>query len=156
MPHDRFERIDRLKAVEREFQVVWDAIERLRVAVADGRVVLPIGTSIRDLDAARRQLEATFLIRLWAEFETAVRSYYGTLTNDPDPRIRAIDLINTVAASRLGRAVADTVRVEVHEVREYRNSLVHDRDDPAPPVALSDARRRLNMYLGGKLPEKWI
>ena len=155
MANNRFERIDRLKAVEREFHVVRDAIDRLRVAVVDGRVDLPGGTSARDLDAAGRQLEATFLLRLWAEFETAVRSYYGWLTNGPDPRIRAIDLINAVAASRRGRAVADSVRVAVHEVREYRNSLVHDRDDPASPVALSEARRHLNSYLGAKLPERW-
>jgi hypothetical protein len=58
-----------------------------------------------------------------------------------------------VAASRRGRAIADSVRLEVHQVREYRNSLVHDRDDPAPPVTLSNARRSLNNYLGGKLPE---
>lgn len=155
MASNRFERIDRLKAVEREFRVVSDAIERLRVAVADGRVDLPGGTTTRDLDAARRQVEATFLIRLWAEFETAVRSYYGWLTNDPDPRIRSTDLVNAVAASRKGRALADAERLGVHEVREYRNSLVHDRDDPAPPVALSEARRRLNTYLGAKLPERW-
>ena len=155
MPFNRFERFDRLKAIEREFHVVWHAIERLRVAVADGRGDLPEGTSGRDLDAARRQIEATFLIRLWAEFETAVRSYYGWLTNDPDPRIRAIDLINTVAASNQGRALSIAARAEVHEVREYRNSQVHDRDDPVPPVALSEARRRLNSYLGAKLPERW-
>jgi len=154
MAHNRFERIDRLKAVERECKVVSDAIQRLRVEVADGRVVLPDGTSARDLDAAHRRLEATFLIRLWAEFETTVRSYYGWLRNDLDPRIRAVDLINTVAASRRGRAVADSARVGVHEVREYRNTLVHDRDDQAPLVTLSDARRRLNHYLA-KLPEHW-
>ena len=155
MTHDKGERINRLKGVEREFRVVRHAIGQLRVAVADGRADLPGRTTARDLAAAHRQLEATFLIRLWAEFETAVRSYYGWLTNDPDPRIRAIDLVNAVAASRRGRAVADSVRVDVHEVREYRNSLVHDRDDPTPPVVLSEARRRLNNYLGGKLPERW-
>jgi hypothetical protein len=153
--HSKAERIDRLKAVVREFHVVEDAIERLRVAVADGRVDLPDGTTTRDLDAARRQLEATFLIRLWAEFETALRSYYGWLTNDPDPRIRSLDLVNAVAASRRGRALADAARMAVHEVRHYRNSLVHDRDDPAPAVPLLEARRRLNMYLGAKLPERW-
>ena len=155
MASSRFERIDRIKAVQREFRVVADAIERLGAAVADGRVALPGGTSARDLESARRQVEATFLIHLWAEFETAVRSYYGWLTNDPEPRVRAIDLVNAVAASRQGRALADAERVGVHEVREYRNSLVHDRDDPTPPVPLPEARRRLNTYLGAKLPDRW-
>ena len=153
--HNRSVRIDRLKAVVREFQVVSDAIERLRVAVADGRIRLPGGTSVRDLDTARHQLEGTFLIRLWAEFETAVLSYFRWLKKDPGRRIRATDLIDAVAASRHGRALADAARREVHEVRKYRNSLVHDRDVPASRVALSEARRRLNIYLGVKLPEHW-
>jgi hypothetical protein len=153
--NSRYERIERLKAVEREFHVVRAALEQLQVAVTDGRVVLPGLTSARDLDAARRQIEATFLIRLWAEFETAVLSYYRSLKNNPDLHIRAINLIDAVFASRRRQALADAVRVAVHEVREYRNSLVHDRDDPAPPVAISEARRCLNVYLGGKLPEQW-
>ncbi len=69
------------------------------------------------------------MIRLWAEFETALRSYYNGLKNDPDSRIGARDLIDTLAASRRGRALADSARLEVHEVREYRDSLVHDRDE---------------------------
>jgi hypothetical protein len=151
LTNNKYERMDRLKAVEREFRVASDAIQLLRVAVVDGRVALPGGTSPRDLDAVRLQLEATFLIRLWAEFETAVRSYYSTLTNNP--QIRAIDLINTVAANPKGRALSADARTRVHEVREYRNSLVHDRDEPIAPVTLTDARRRLNSYLGAKLPE---
>jgi hypothetical protein len=155
MASSRFERIDRLKAIEREYLVVRHAIDRLQVTVTDGRADLPGGTSVRDLNEAHRQLEATFLIRLWAEFETAVRSYYGWLTNNLDSRIRALDLINAVNASRRGRSAGDSIRLAVHEVREYRNSLVHDRDDLVPPVTLTDARRRLNTYLGAKLPERW-
>ncbi len=154
MAHSKAERIDRLKAVVREFHVVEDAIERLRVAVTDGRVDLPGGTTARDLDAARRQLEATYLIRLWAEFETAVRSYYGWLTNDPDPRIRSTDLVNAVNASRRGRALSDAERVGVHEVREYRNSLVHDRDDPVART-LSDAGQRASTSTSAAMAEQW-
>jgi hypothetical protein len=53
-----------------------------------------------------------------------------------------------------GRAIAEAVRDAVHEVREYRNSLVHERIDLALPVGLVESRRRLNTFLG-KLPEKW-
>ena len=50
-----------------------------------------------------------------------------------------MDLVNTLAAVRRGRAIADAVREGVHEVREFRNSLVHELTDPAPPVALVEA-----------------
>jgi hypothetical protein len=154
MPHDRFEWIDRLKFVEREHRVVASALERLQRAILDGQVRAPEGTTPRDLDAAGESLETTFLVRLWAEFETALLTYYRFLRNDPEGRIRAIDLVNYLAGIRHGRAIAESVRDAVHEVREYRNSLVHERTDPALSVGLVESRRRLNTFLG-KLPEKW-
>jgi hypothetical protein len=155
MANNRFERVDRLKAVEREFRVVSNALEQLEIALRDGRLVLPDQTTARDLDAARRRLEDTFLIRVWAEFETAVRSYHACLTHDTNLGIRAIDLVNTIGAASTGRAFSMARREQVHEVRRYRNSLVHERDDPTPPVAISEATRRLNSFLGAKLPEQW-
>ncbi len=154
MPHDRFEWIDRLKFVEREHRVLATAIDWLRRAIVDGRVRTPDGTTLRDLDSAGVSLETTYLVRLWAEFETALLSYYRFIRSDPECRIRAIDLVNYLAGVRHGRAIAEAVRDAVHEVREYRNSLVHERFDPAVPVGLVDARRCLNTFLG-KLPEKW-
>jgi len=154
MLHNRFEWIDRLKFVEREHRVVATAIEHLRRAILDGQLHTPDGTTLRDLDAAGESLETTYLVRLWAEFETALLSYYRFRTSDPEGRIRAIDLANSLAGLRRGRAIADAVRDDVHEVREYRNSLVHERTDPATPVGLVEARRRLNTFLG-KLPQQW-
>lgn len=130
-------------------------MDRLRIAFDDGRIQLPHGTSARDLVSVRQQLEATFLIRIWAEFETAVRAHYGWIQGDPNVRIRAKDLIDTVAASRRGRAVGKVGLDEVHAIREYRNSLVHDRDEPATEVRLSDARRSLNYYLWNAIEERW-
>lgn len=149
-----FEWFDRLKFVEREFRAVSSAVGDLRNAVRDGKLSAPNRTTLRDLDAAFDRLEPTYLIRLWAEFETAARSYYASLTHDQESRIRAVDLINTVAAVRRGRAIAEAVRVQVHGVREYRNSLVHERDAPVLPVSLVEARRRLNTFLG-KFPKHW-
>ena len=154
MPHNRFEWIDRLKFVEREHRVVATAIAWLRLAIHEGLVRTPDGTSPRDPVAADENLETTYRVRLWAEFETALLSYYRDLTGDPEARIRATDLVNTLVGVRRGRAIADEVRAAVHEVGEYRNSLVHERTDPAPPVDLVEARSRLNTFLG-KLPEQW-
>ena len=154
MPHNRFEWIDRLKFVEREHRVVASAIARLQLAILEGLARTPDGTSPRDVVAAGENLETTYLVRLWAEFETALLSYYRDLTGDSEARIKATDLVNTLAGVRRGRAIADEVRAAVHEVREYRNSLVHERTDPAPPVGLVEARSRLNTFLG-KLPEQW-
>jgi hypothetical protein len=154
MPHDRFEWIDRLKFVEREHRVVATAIAQLRRAILDGWIRTPVGTTPRDLEAAGERLETTYLVRLWAEFETALLSHYRFLKSDPEGQIRVIDLVNCLGGVRHGRAIAESVLDAVHEVREYRNSLVHERIDPAAPVGLVEARRRMNTF-PGKLPERW-
>ena len=143
-----FDRISRLKAVEREYLVVKQAVDRLRNSVIHEGDTLTNGTSPKDLIAAVDRLEATYLIRLWAEFETAVRSYYESSTNNPIATIRATDLINSVAGRRKGRSIDRPISDPVHRVREYRNSLVHDRNDQPPPVDVTVARRHLNNFLG--------
>jgi hypothetical protein len=153
MPHNVYDWHDRIKAVEREYQAVRSSVGQMRRAIADGAKDLT-GATVGDLLTANENLEGTYLIRLWAEFETAIRSYYGWLVHDPDSRIGTQDLINTVAGVRRGRAIAEDVRRAVHAVRDYRNTLVHARDDPTQPVAITDARHNLNTFLC-KLPETW-
>jgi hypothetical protein len=148
--------MDRIKGAEREYYAVAHAVAHHRPGVQSGAIVLPPATSLRDLVAAADQLEPTYLIRVWAEFETALRSYRRQLTGDLDDRIGTENLINWTAGVRQGRAISEDIRDDVHEVREYRNFLVHERDDQDPPaaVAIDVARRRLNTYLQ-KLPERW-
>ncbi len=148
--------MDRVKGAEREYDTVAHAVAHHRRGVEEGVVSLPRGTSRRDLDAAADELEPTYLIRMWAVFETALRSYRRYITGNSDDRIGAENLIDWTAGIKQGRAISEEVRDDVHEVREYRNFLLHERDDPAPPaaVAIDAARRRLNIYLQ-KLPEHW-
>ena len=76
------------------------------------------------------------------------------LRSEPEGRIRAIDLVNYLPGVRHGRAIAEAVSDTVHEVRVYRKALVHERFDPAIPVGLVEARRRLNTF-PGQTAQKW-
>lgn len=153
---ERFELIDQVKAAEREYYAVAHAVEYHRKAVQAGDVKLPRGTSPRDLAGAAVQLEPTYLIRVWAEFETALRSFRRYMEKAPDDRIGTKNLIDWAAGVKQGRAISEDVRDDVYEVREYRNFLVHERDDgdPPPRAAIDLARRRLNTFIQ-KLPERW-
>ncbi len=55
----KYEWLDRLRAVDREAIVIGAAVARLRIALADGTLTLPSGTSARDLATASGQLEAS-------------------------------------------------------------------------------------------------
>jgi hypothetical protein len=152
---DLQEMFRRLHDVVAEHRLAAQAVGRLKSAVQNGEVGLPSPTDQGDLVRTAGNLEPTYLVRLWAEFETALRSYRRDYTGRPDDQIRAIDLINWTAALKQGRTVSLASRELVHAVREYRNSLVHERNAPAPTVAIDEARSRLNGLLAAKLPRTW-
>lgn len=131
--------MDRIKAAEREYFATADAVSRRSRSLRESMGPPPTTTSLRDLDAAADNLGPTYLIRVWAQFESALRSYRRHITGDVDDRIGAKNLIDWTAGVKQGRSISSTVVGDVHQVREYRNHLVHDRDDPSPPPAIPSA-----------------
>lgn len=159
MPHSSYEWGTRVKSVEKQYAVAAAAVSGFDRLVRHEGTPLPhsleaLRASHRDINATERDLEATYLIRVWAVFEAALLSYHRSLKGDPNHRIRAKDLIDTVAGKRRGAAISNDLRDAVHEVREYRNSLVHEGDTEAAPVTIAAARRLLNTFLS-KLPAHW-
>jgi hypothetical protein len=149
MPRDLDEWPSRIKAIEREYSAVRLATERLLAQVrADSTIIGKIGLRFRDADHAYGNLEGTYLIRLFAEFETGVRKYWNTVSVS-HPRTE--DLVNGVAARR---RIDHELINRVHAVREYRNSLVHEREEAVDAVSVSDARGTLCKFLG-RLPPEW-
>ncbi len=76
-----------------EYEVVTVAVVRYQADVQAATATLPSGTEPHHLAAAADELEGTYLIRLWAVFETAWKSYWRHSTNNPNGLIRAFDLI---------------------------------------------------------------
>ncbi len=136
--------------------MVIAAINHYSQTVQANVAQLPNRTSPRDLVKAASNIESTYLIRMWAEFETALRSYHRRITDKADDRISTRNLIDWTGGVRQGRAISEDVRDDVHEVREYRNYLVQGRDDPNAPteVTIQVARTRLNTLLHC-LPFHW-
>ena len=148
--------MDRIKAVEREYHAASQAVIGWSRSIQEGKERLLKPISLRDLKSAVDNLESTYLIRIWAEFETALHSYRRHATGDADDRMGARNLVDWTAGVKQGRQISSTVVHDVHQVREYRNHLVHERDVVAPPsvVLIEAARRRLNCFLQA-LPERW-
>jgi hypothetical protein len=103
----------------------------------------------RDLTRASEDLEATYLTRMFAEFETGLRQFWETLS-DTHPKTK--DLLDGLAARcRIG----DDQRSNAHRVREYRNSLMHEREDEdVDPVPIAEARGYLCTFFSF-LPREW-
>src|SRR5687767_11142829 len=124
MPRKRGEWPSRVKAIEREFSALRLAAARLlEHAGNDPNILASDGIRTRDVGNAYLHLEGTYLIRLFAEFETGLRLYWETV-KDTHPRME--DLVKGVASRR---KISHDLIGSVHQIREYRNSLVHERED---------------------------
>ena len=138
----------RIKAVEREYVAMHQAAVRFQHAALNDPGILEENLKNGEILAASRNLEATYIIRLFAEFESGARQYWSTVrpTNPP-----VADLIIGLAARR---RIPETQQGNAHKVREYRNGLVHEREEETEPVPISTARGHLCHFFSF-LPEVW-
>src|SRR5437588_22398 len=113
MPLETLEWIDRLKVVEREYRVVRVAMDRLTAAAAQDPTILGRELRVREIGNASRRLEGTYVVRLFAEFETGLRLFWAATRVAPVPD-RVADIVDSIAARQ---GIADAYRMNTHRVR---------------------------------------
>ncbi len=138
----------RIKIIERRHAVAQLAISRLMETARKDPTVLTGDMTFRDVVNAANDLEGTYLIRLFAEFETGIRLYFDTRRDTTPP---AKDLMDSVAALC---NISANHRNNAHAVREYRNSLVHEREEDIVPLSIAEARSYLCCFFS-YLPNEW-
>jgi hypothetical protein len=149
----RREWLERIRAVEREFLVARKAVDDFLSAIRSGGTNrLPANTKLRDVEAMSDNLEGTYLIRLFAAFESGLRSYWRAVRKRKT-KPGTEQLIDSVASSR---NIPDDVTDTVHQVRRYRNSLVHEENAEAAPITLSVARGSLCTYFARQRREPGV
>lgn len=150
MPSNTLQWMNRVKAVEREHTATRFAIDYLLNAVQQDSTALKGNLRVRDVNESASRLEGTYTIRLFAEFETSLRTFW-VASRGKDPPSRTRDLLDGVAARR--RIPLDRIQ-NAHAVREYRNALVHERDEAVDPIPIDQARSNLCVFLSF-LPMEW-
>jgi hypothetical protein len=150
MPPKRTEWLQRIKAIEREHTVTRLAVRRLLESANRDPTILKGDVTLRDIGHAAGRLEGTYLIRLFAEFETGLRLFWPT-AKGTEPPGRTRDLLDGIASAR--RIPPDQL-TNAHAVREYRNSLVHEREEETAPIPIAQARGHLCTFFSF-LPLNW-
>src|SRR5215813_12742805 len=128
MPHELRGWIRRIKSIERDYLSTRLALDRLLDEARRDPTILTGDLEPQGIVKASGRLEATYLIRLFAEFETGLRLYWATIRDSEPPTQHLLDGIAArcdIPPDRLAGA---------HAVREYRNSLVHERDEEGIPI----------------------
>jgi hypothetical protein len=144
-----FSRIDDARG---EFEAARFCLSRVERDIAAGGALRPADPiKVADLRACAGNLEVTYILRLFAEFEFALRNFLAANRPSPQPRrIRMEHLIDRISANR---SIPYDIHQDAHEVREYRNEIVHVAD----PTSLSifyDCKSRLAKFLS-YLPLEW-
>ncbi len=154
MPYRRFEWHEHVKDVEGEFQAARVALDRLKAALlATPDLLKGHGDARAYLRAADTNLEGTYLVRLVAAFEAALRSYDRARHSDPTRNEQASVLIDTTGGRR-GQGIPFAVRAGAHAVRRVRNYWAHESDAMSEPMTIANAWAQLQNYLSW-LPEEW-
>jgi hypothetical protein len=148
MPDERSVWIGRIKSIERDYSATRLALDRLLAEARRDPVILARKLKVRDVAEASGRLEGTYLIRLFAEFETGLRRYWTTIRETEPP---AQHLLDGIAARR---DIPPARLADAHAVREYRNALVHERDEGVAPMSIAESRGRLCRFFAF-LPPTW-
>lgn len=155
MPFRRSDWHEYIMDVWREHRSTRAAVDRLKAALVENPELLRDDPDARkSLKKADKHLEGTYLVRLFAAFEAALRSYDRVVKGDPHRTTDASTLIDQMGGKK-GHGILTGVRQGAHEVRRLRNRWTHDSDlEPGPELSIDQARARLQRYLS-HLPDEW-
>ena len=98
----------------------------------------------------REDLETTYFLRLFAEFEAGLRDVWrNSFGRQTEPPMR--DLLDAIGARRkIPREwVADADRMRI-----LRNDAIHQARSTTPPASIDDARHILRRYFG-RMAANW-
>ena len=154
MPYRRFDWHEHIAEVWGEFRAARAAVDRLTAEVAATPDLLKNDHVAREyLKRADKNLDGTYIVRLFAAFEAALRSYDKAKHNDSARETKAAIMIDEIGGKR-GRGIQPGIRKHAHDVRQVRNFWAHEEDAIPTPMSVDQARARLQAYLH-ELPDEW-
>jgi len=140
----------RLKAIEHEYRVANLGMRRLVVHARSDPTILESDMKFSGIGEALDNLNNTYAIRLFAEFETGLRHFWEAMRLDPEPRSIA-EIIDRVASRH---RIGSEQLANAHRVRKDRNRQAHDNEEEGEAIDVRDCRRFLNAFFG-EMPTNW-
>jgi hypothetical protein len=143
-----------IQEVAGEFKAASVSVSRLKDQIdADANTVAGEPWVREHLARTYANLEGTYIVRMFAAFEAALRSYDRYLFDDPERETKSsvmIDQLGTKKNLKVRQAILDGV----HRVRRIRNYWAHDTDGDIEPMPIDRVRGFLQAYLD-KFPNNW-
>jgi hypothetical protein len=143
---------DRIKQALSSYQTALRTVEAMitivisqpqQASLLDRHFALP------DLRSLAAELHDIYFTRMFACFESGLRDYWRTRVRDTRP------LTEQLLSSLAGRfGVPQDTLDAVHEIRSFRNYLIHEEHEVEKRFTIEEASKHLNTYLA-RLPLAW-
>jgi hypothetical protein len=136
---------DRLQTIQQQFRVAASAVSGLlRDLRQDPAALRSEGLLPSDVARCGGRLEETYIVRLFSEFEATIRNACKALwPRMAMGRTPVRTLMDRLAARQ---SIVFDIHDRTHDVRKYRNSLVHHSPQTVA-LALHECRSRLAQFL---------
>ena len=137
--------LQRLSSVNSEYLVCYNALQYIAQEWPQfAGTQLWEERSFSEVREALNRLEGTYIIRIFSEFEGCLQFHLTRVLGFTHIPRTAEAMINRVA---LREHIPDPIRLAAHQVREYRNSLVHMDARRGITLSFGNVRRALNQFL---------
>ena len=154
MPYPLSEWRGHIQKVLGEYKVASVAVARLQTQLNADPTTVADETGVREhLALAQANLEGTYIIRMFAAFEAALRSYDRSLFDDADRETKAATMIDQLGSKKRLK-VRSQILEGVHRVRRVRNFWAHDSDADPGAMPIDRVRGLLQSYLD-RFPKEW-
>jgi hypothetical protein len=139
-----------IKQVKGSYQTALQTIKALVAIVTEHPEYLyQHDLSLADLKSLAKELHDIYFTRMFACFESVLRNYWRTKVRNNKPRTE--HLISSIAG-KLG--IPQDILDAAHEIREFRNFLIHEEQELKRRFTIEEASGYLNTYLA-RLPLQW-
>jgi hypothetical protein len=151
----RRQRLQRIANVAQEFLAAMTAAEWLQGCQdADPSFSKKHGWEAKAGIDFCENVEATYIVRMYAEFEAGLRDYWKShLKRDTRPKMEQL-VRHAIPNQDFSQDTID----DADDVRKYRNYLVHEMEDEVPEgvraFTVTEAKRCLCAYFG-RLNARW-
>jgi hypothetical protein len=140
--------LERIKAVEREYLVIKQAVQE--ALSRNPSLLRSVGLEYADFRQILENLEATYIVRLFAVFEAGVREVWANRYRRRTAPPMEV-LLDSLAARR---NIPQEHLTNAHAIRQYRNALLHQASDDIVPITIAQARRCLCTFFSF-MPHHW-
>lgn len=143
---------DLIKRVAFDYEIVRATFVRFReIATEQPRYIADCKFALSDLRRLTEKQHDIYFIWMFACFESSLRSYWRASRKLKRTRSKTANLIDSVAARC---DVPRNVLNAVHNIRDFRNGLVHEETETKIVYSMNDASKWLNKFLS-RLPLEW-